>query len=419
MVVSLCRVALAAPPQLNGSVQYETFAYPDTEVPSPRSENFFAATLRGSGQISSTLTWQFEGRAVADDVGFTAGAYSVRNEDRRRPYLSLITAALDYRPSEKLRISAGKQLVSWSLFDEIQPANFVTPRDESDVFRRVELGVHAISVHYSTGSSFAELIVVPLAFTPSRLPQGRWDIVKSIGAATGSFVERQDLPPVRLNETQAGTRLGTHLGALEASVVGYIGRDTSAVFVPGPFIVSVVGRRLHYTAQIFDHFPRVRTGGVTASYPLGERVLLRIESVYYNSPERDRDDFLHSVAGIEYALDDWRFVLSYFREDQTVGATEEITSPGERHFFHSFIFGEARYDPGGRLRARLRGGYDTNGEFVLLQPEVSYRLWRTLSAALVGEVITANRSGYAHNKISYFDRIRLDDRIGTRLEYDF
>ena len=66
--------AVAATMVLNGHVQYETFGYPDPETVGPRWENFFAATLRAHGQLSSTLTWQFEGRAVADDVNFTAGA---------------------------------------------------------------------------------------------------------------------------------------------------------------------------------------------------------------------------------------------------------------------------------------------------------------------------------------------------------
>ncbi len=66
--------AVAAPPTLNGAVQYETFGYTDPDTLGSRWENFFAATLRGHGQLSSTLTWDFEGRAVADDANFTAGA---------------------------------------------------------------------------------------------------------------------------------------------------------------------------------------------------------------------------------------------------------------------------------------------------------------------------------------------------------
>jgi hypothetical protein len=416
----LSQATLAAPPALNASVQYETFAYPDADAASPRWENFFAVGLRSSGQVSSALTWQFEGRAVADDVGFTAGAYSLRNATRQRPYLSLITGALDYRPAPELRVSVGKQIANWSIFDEIQPANLMTPRDESDVFRRVELGIPSISVHYGSGGTFAELVVVPLAFTPSRLPQGRWNIGTSIASQLGgSFVERQDLPPVRLDETQAGARIATHWGGLEASVVGYVGRDTAAQFVPGPMIITVVNGRLKYTPQIIDDFPRLRAGGVTASYPLGDRWLVRVESVYYNSPDRNRDDFLHSVAGIECDLDDWRIVGSYFRDDQTVDAPEAVTNKGERRFFQSFIFGEVRYDAGRRLRGHLRAGYDANGKFLLIQPEISYRLWRTLWVALFSENIQANRSFYVHNKTSYFDAIRHEDRLGTRLEYDF
>jgi hypothetical protein len=425
--------ALAAPPVLNGSVQYETFAYPEADAQSPRWENFFAASLRSHGQLSSALSWQFEARAVADDVEFTAGAYALRNATRRRPYLSLITALLDYRPSPALRVSVGKQIVNWSGFDEIQPANLMTPRDESDVFRRVELGIPGVSLHYGSADVFAELVVVPLAITPSRLPQGRWNIATTIADQLGgTLVERQELPPVRLDETQAGARVGTHWGRLEASVLGYVGRDTAAEFVPGPFLFTVVNGRPTPTAQIIDYFPRLRAGGITASYPLGDRALLRVESVYYNSPDRNRDDFLHSVAGIEYDLDDWRIVASYFRDDQTVNAdprpltepdlkpsTVPVTNKGERRFFQSFIFGEVRYDAGRRLRGQFRFGYDANGEFLIIQPQISYRLWGTLWVALHGEIIQANRSSYTHNKTSYFDAIRHEDRLGTRLEYDF
>src|SRR5262249_30274857 len=150
--------------------------------------------------------------------------------------------------------------------------------DESDIFRRVEQGVTGIAVHYGTGNAFADLVVVPLAFTPARVPQGRWNIIR------GDVVERQEQPPVRLNETQAGARAGTHLGAVEMSVVGYVGRDTRAVFVPGSLIFLGISNGVpEFKAQIIDRFPQIRTGGVTLSFPLGERLLLRTEAVYYNS----------------------------------------------------------------------------------------------------------------------------------------
>ena len=275
-----------------GLVQYETFGYPDGQASGPSWENFFAATVRGSGQLSSTLTWQFEGRAVADDVGFTAGAYSPRNANVRRPYLSLITAVLDYRPAPNLRISVGKQIVNWSILDVIQPANLMTTHDESDAFRSVELGVPSIAVHYDRGSAYGELVVVPLAFTPSRLPQGRWNIIQP----GSGVIERQDLPPVRLDETQAGARVGAHIGQLEASLIGYVGRDTEANFVPGPLIfLGIVNGAPRFLAQIINQYPRMRASGVTASYPLGDRLLLRTEVVYYNSPDPNRDDFVHTA----------------------------------------------------------------------------------------------------------------------------
>ncbi|HTO58503.1 MAG TPA: hypothetical protein VMJ74_11945, partial [Pseudomonadales bacterium] len=172
-------------------------------------------------------------------------------------------------------------------------------------------------------------------------------------------------------------------------------------------------------AQIIDRYPQLRAGGITASYPFGDRVIARVESVYYNSPDRFRDDDLQSVGGVEYALDDWRFVVSYLRDDQTAAAPEVVTNKGERRFFQSFAFGEVRYDAGGRWRGRLRGGYDATGDFSLLQSEVSYRVWRSLWVSLIGEQIDAGKTSYENNKISYFSTISHEDRIGTRIEYDF
>ncbi|HVM96005.1 MAG TPA: hypothetical protein VMT89_06430, partial [Candidatus Acidoferrales bacterium] len=340
----------------------------------------------------------------ADDVNFTAGGYSLRNASRRRPYLSLITGVVDYRPTSSLRFSVGKQIVNWSNFDEIQPANLMTPRDESDIFRRVELGVPSVSVHYEAGVGFADLVVVPLAFTPSRLPQGRWNILHIDGTE-----EIQDQTPVRLNETQAGARLVARLDALQAGLIGYVGRDTDAIFVPN--LIYIGGPQL-FRLQIIDTFPQLRAGGITTSYDLGEQTLLRMESVYYNSPDRRQADYLQTAAGVEYSFADWRMVLNYLHHDHVVEAPEPVTNKGERHFFRSFLFGELRYDAGGNFQAQLRGGYDATERFLLLGPEISYRVWRQLRIALVGNFIDADRP-------SYFKTVQQEDRIGTRWEYAF
>jgi hypothetical protein len=151
---------------------------------------------------------------------------------------------------------------------------------------------------------------------------------------------------------------------------------------------------------------------VTLSYPLEEGLLLRTEAVYSNSPDPDRDDFLESVAGLEYVWREMRLVLNYLREDRTILAPGQVLNKGERRFFRSFVFGEIRYEPDGRLLARVRGGYDLTEEFLIVQPEISYRLWRGLRVALAADVFDAHRP-------SYFDQIRNEDRVGTRFEYLF
>jgi hypothetical protein len=396
--VAVSFTAAAAQPSitLNGHAQYETFGYPDAGTRGERWENFFELELRSHGQLTPTLSFQAEGRVVADDAEYTAGAYSLRNDNVRRPYLSLTTAVVDYRPFPELRVSVGKQIVNWDTFDGVQPANFLSSLDQSDPFRSVTQGVDGISIHYQPGAAYFDLTVVPAAFTPSRSPQHRWIIVPSVTPL------RPDLPPVRFDETQAGTRLGGRWGDLEASMFGYVGRDTFPLF------------ELDFAQLVIrSRSPRLRAGGMNASYPLGERLLLRFEVVYLSSPDRDRGDFLNTLVGGEYTFGDWRLVLGYLRQDLTARAPQKVLSQGERVFFQSFVSGELRYDAGGPWQARVRGGYDARGEFVLVEPEVSYPIWRALRVALVGNYIDA------HSKNNYFYRIRNEDRVGLRLEYQF
>jgi hypothetical protein len=161
------------------------------------------------------------------------------------------------------------------------------------------------------------------------------------------------------------------------------------------------------------HHPRTRAGGFTASYPLGASWLLRSEVLYYSSPDRERDEFFqHVPLGIEYSQGDLRVVLNYLRFDRTSRGTG-AASQGERRFYPSFLFGETIWDTGRRFRARVRAGYDFQDQFALIEPDVSYRVWRDLRIGLVTAVILAD-SG---SRFGYFDLIRHEDRLGLRLQY--
>lgn len=381
---------------LHGLLQYETFGYPDGATRGDRWENFFAAALRGNAQLTSTLGAAAELRAVADDAGYTAGAWSLRNASVRRPYLSLTTATVDWRPSPELRFTVGKQIVDWDTFDGIQPANLLSTLDQSDPFRAVTQGVNGVTAHWQPGRVYLDLTVVPLAFTPARSPQDRWIIIP------GALGYHQHVPPVQLDETQAGLRIGGRAGDLEASAFGYVGRDSLPLFV------------LNFERLIVEsRAPLLRAGGMTVSYPLGERLLLRAEVVFLGSPDRNRGDFLDSLMGGEYTFGDWRVVLGYLRQDLTDPADDAVLSQGERVFFQSFVSGEVRWDPGGRWQAHVRGGYDTRGDFALVEPEVSFRPWQPLRIAVGGNLVVAGREN------TYFHRIQHEDRLGLRFEYQF
>ena len=385
----------------DGELRYELFGYPDAGRRGDAVENFIEGRLRVRGALGASLGYRAEGRVVADDAEFTAGMVDPRMTERRRPYLTIPEAVIDWRPTETLRLSLGRQIVNWSGVDEFQPANLMAPLDESDIFRRVTMGAFGVAGHWD-GPVTVDLMVVPAAFQGNRLPQGRWRFVPD-GIPLDSRAA-----PVRMEETQVGVRVGGQLGALDAALIGYLGRDMFPLFTLAPGAVcplqGVVARN-----------PRTRAAGATASYPLGESILLRSEVVYHASPDAERDDFFQYVPlGIEYTRDDWRIVLNYLRYDRTHRAAGAV-SQGERRFYPSFLFGEASWDAGGRLRARLRAGYDFQDAFVLVEPELSYRVWRELRVGLVAHLI----HDHAARGFDYFDLIRNEDRIGMRMQYFF
>jgi hypothetical protein len=383
----------------DGELRYELFGYPDADRRGDALENFVEGRLRIRGELGASLAYRAEGRMVADDAEFTAGMFDPRMAEQRRPYLTIPEAVLDWRPADTLRLSLGRQIVNWSGVDELQPANLMAPLDESDVFRRVTMGAFGIGVHWG-GPLTADLMVVPAAFQGNRLPQGRWRFVPD------GIPLALDTPPVRMEETQVGLRIGAQLGALDAAVIGYVGRDAFPLFTLAPGAVSPL-------QGVVARYPRTRAAGFTASYPLGESILLRSEVVYHASPDAERDDFFQYVPlGIEYTRGDWRVVLHYLRYDRTHRGAGAV-SQGERRFYPSFLFGEAGWDAGDRLRVRLRAGYDFQDAFVLVEPEVSYRVWRELRVGLVAHLV----HDHASRGFDYFDLIRNEDRVGLRLQY--
>lgn len=407
LVVGLVLTASAAAAlEVRGKAQTEVFGYINSRQSASRAEGFFSLSGYARADMSSSVSLRGELELVADDVGFTEPILSYRNSERQRAAIQIVEAAVDFRPWDGWRFSAGRQLVQWSGIDEIRPIDVMRSRDQSDIFRQRDFGLYSLSGHFEGAQAYGDLIVVPMGFPLSTLPQGRWNIIDD---ERGKVVRATDVPPIRFEETQVGLRLGALWGALDVAAVGYIGRDASPTFVPK---VEFVGGIDRFQLTITDVYPKLRAGGLTASHPVGEAVLLRSEAMYFSSPDAVRDDFLQVVIGGEYGWGDWRFVANYMRDEIMSRASEPVTDRGQRRFFRNFLFGELRYDGFARIHPRLRGGYDFLGKFLVVRPEVSVRAWRSLFLALSADVIDGRRFGY-------FERVRNEDRVGLRAEWHF
>lgn len=404
VVLSAAHAAALEQLHVQGHVAYELFGYPDPKASHPSNEDFVEWNLRAHGRLLPEVTYQLETRMVADDVGYTRGGFSWRNEEIHRPFFALQSANVEYNPADWLRVRAGKQVIDWTIFDHVQPANLMNPQDASDTFRSVDVGIYAVDLRAQHDDFYAELAVMPFIFVLPRYPQGRWEIIDGDNVTT-----RQDDPPLTFDESQAGLRLGGQVGNLDVSLLGYVGRDWAGVFDSQ---LIFVGGDERFRVEVTNRYPRLYAGGMNASQPVGEHMLLRAEVVYFSSPDAIRDDFFLSAVGAELTWDDWRLDLDYLRNDMVNRAEQEITDKGERFFFESFLGVDLRWDRGGRFDAALRGGYDFTQGSWLLQPELSYLVFRNLRISLNAEVVGGD-------KFSYFERIRHQDRVGTRFKYLF
>ncbi|MFA4872180.1 MAG: hypothetical protein WC610_03965 [Patescibacteria group bacterium] len=122
--------------------------------------------------FTDNLLLYLEGDFRQDSRGFAHGYINNKTESDYRWAVGIREGYLEYIRN-RFRLRVGKQIFDWSVTDLVSPSDNLNPRDWTHLVEWEKIGVPAIDVRMGY-DHFLEFVYVPY-FTPSKLPQGRWE----------------------------------------------------------------------------------------------------------------------------------------------------------------------------------------------------------------------------------------------------
>jgi len=163
----------------------------------------------------STVTALIEGDFLHDSESLSTGAVSSLNEDDNRWAVNLRQAWIEMR-DKGLSLRLGKQLFdNLSVTDTVSPGDVLNPWDWTSVTDSEKIGIPSVSLFFDKEDWFAQAVVVPV-FTPSKLPENRWQEDLPVGVTNYDVDWRED-------RVQYLVRVGGDLSGYELSAMYYNG----------------------------------------------------------------------------------------------------------------------------------------------------------------------------------------------------
>jgi hypothetical protein len=205
---------------------------------------------------------------------------------------------LQFDPSERFRLRAGRQIVSWGTVDLMSPLEVVTPHRYGllvpDLQGGTKTGANLAQARFVSGSfGTFELDFIPI-FRPS---QGQF---RGVAIATEEF---QRGP----STTGYGARWEHTLGRL----------DLGAVFFNGPDPHGNIGLGGPIPLGLLEYFRRIALTGIDGALSVGEHYTVRWEGAYTQVIGKthslgERMDDLTGVLGVEGEWNELRVLAQVF-----------------------------------------------------------------------------------------------------------
>ncbi|RKH68215.1 DUF1302 family protein [Corallococcus llansteffanensis] len=335
---------------------------------------------------------------------------------------------------DHLRLTAGRQLVTWGSATLTNPTDVLNPVDYRDVLRTEKRGAWMARAGLVLESFLAEVYYLPVpeahllpSFTgvadDGTLQSSSPWVVGSVGGGPSPIPLRYQVrsesmgSPTPKNAQLAGrlafSLAGTDVSLGQAYLIDHLPTLTSSVQVADPPTSADVTLALSYRRQ------RVTTLDVERTFG-GLRVAAEAALIHTlrTRPEEPEDRFLSYVLGGDYQTPEFlgdhqlRFFLE-FAQTRGVGAplrddfVRRLRYPLERA-----LWGRVEWQAGRRWTAMLTAATALNRYDVLVLPEVEFSFSDVLRARVGGAILRGDKN-------SFFGSYRDNSRVEGLLEASF
>ena len=325
---------------------------------------------------TESLLLQLEPDFRFDDEGYAQGYADSITEQSEWQTVGVREAYGEWN-RDWCRLKIGKQVFNWAVTDTVSPGDNLCPRDWTQVTKWERVGVPAVSWRLGY-DHFIEAVYQPW-FTPSKMPNGRWQTEPAI--ITDDWEETDG------REDQLAVRVGSVISRFDVGLSYFDGYSYNPFF---RLDASKMKLKPNYYRQ------RVYAASLTGEIANG--FTLRSEIGWYD--RKLGGDFGQWVIGIDrewsgiFEPTDSLYILLQYAD----GFLDSNNPPAGmfnldfRQAFNDCLMAKAKYsfNDRGRWSLDLEGLYNTDDRDSYLQPSVTWQKdrWR----AEIGLVILSGRS---------------------------
>ncbi|MDZ7612103.1 MAG: hypothetical protein U5L10_05040 [Candidatus Moranbacteria bacterium] len=298
-----------------------------------------------------------------DNEGYASGVIDSFTEKERRWAANIREAHLEYF-YKNFTLKVGKQIFDWSVTDTVSPLDNLAARDWNLIPDWERVGIPAFSARYDGWTWSVQTVAAP-QFTPSKLPQGRWEEDLPAGLTGKEVVVDEDRFQYAVKVNKIWQGFDMTLAYYDG--VSYNPHGQIDLGLTGPEL------KMRYSDQ------KVVSGALVKEVPWG--IILKSEAGYYDQDKGD--DFFQYVLGaqkefygIYWPTDSLVLLLQYTNEAVASQASDSVVEVTDfrRVFKNSFLW-NLSYDPGGSCpwKLELEGSYNLSDSDSFWRPKVVYQ----------------------------------------------
>ncbi|MFW5884952.1 MAG: hypothetical protein ACOCUF_01865 [Patescibacteria group bacterium] len=335
---------------------------------SPKGKEYFGEVrvlpeVTVSSEKTPNLSLFLAGDFRIDNEDFATGAIDSLTEEEQRWAANIREAYLEYF-YQNLTFKVGNQIFDWSTTDTVSPMDNLSARDWTLIPDWERVGIPAFNTRYDGWTWSVQAVAVP-EFTPSKLPQGRWEENLPAGLAG-----KEEM--VNENRFQYAVKVNKIWQEFDMTLAYYDGVSYNPYGKINPGLTGPE-LELRYSDQ------KVISGALVREIPWG--IILKSEAGYYDQDKGD--DFFQYVLGAQKefyglfrATDSLVLLFQYTNEEVTSEASESVVEVTDfrRSFQNSFLW-KADYEFGGGCpwKLELEGSYNLSDSDSFWRPKVVYQ----------------------------------------------